>query len=297
MGTFLYYAQALDNTMLVALNDIGTQQAQPTTQVMDKVQQLLDYASTYPQVYIRFYASDMQLHVDTDAAFLVLPKACSRIAGYFRFLNNQVPHIQHHDNNGAIFIECKTLCSVVTSAAESETHGVFHNATKILPLRHLLTDMGHIQTQPTPVRTDNSTAAGFTNKNMIMKHSKTWDMQLHWLQDPNNNKHFKVFWDKGINNGADYHTKHHSTIHHRRVRMDKKYVRDIHQDLQTKINCLFSPKNVTNTLLRGCVHLSHTSVSNSVIQQSLDVTGTSRSTVRPNSKYFGVSASGKLEVC
>ena len=45
------------------------------------------------------------------------------------------------------------------------------------------------------------------------------------------------------------------------------------------------------------VRLSPTSVSNSVVQQSVDVTGTSCLTVRPNSKYFGVSTSGKLEVC
>ena len=88
VGMFLYYARALDNTMLVGLNDIGTQQAEPTTNVMNKVQQLLDYAHTYSQVYIRFYASDMQLHVDTDAAFLVIPKSHSRIVGYFRLLNN-----------------------------------------------------------------------------------------------------------------------------------------------------------------------------------------------------------------
>ena len=228
--------------MLAALNDIGTQQAQPTSNVMNKVQQLLDYANTYPQVYIRFYASDMQLHVDTDTAFLVLPKACSRIAGYFCLLNNRVPGLKHYEDNGAIVIKCKTLRSVLTSAAESETHGAFINAKKIITLRRLLTEMNHIQSQPTPVCTDNSTSAGFANKNMIMKQSKTWDMQLHWLLDPSNDNHFKVFWDRGRNNGADYHTNRHSTIHHRRVRLDRKYVIDIHKDLRAKINCMFSQK-------------------------------------------------------
>ena len=56
VGTFLYYARAIDNTMIIGLNYIGTQQAQPTTNVMNKVQQLLDYAHTYSQVYIHFYA-------------------------------------------------------------------------------------------------------------------------------------------------------------------------------------------------------------------------------------------------
>ena len=154
--------------MLPALSDIGTQQAQPTVKVLDKIQQLLDYANTYKHVYLCFYASDMQLHVDTDAAFLVLPKARSRIAGYFRLLSNN-----KYVDNGPILIECRTLRSVVTSDAESETHGVFHNEKKVLPIRHILKEIGHPQHSPTPIRTDNSTSAGYVNKNMQMKHSKT----------------------------------------------------------------------------------------------------------------------------
>ena len=112
-------------------------------------------------------------------------------------------------------------------------------------MRHLVIAMGHIQTNPTPLRTDNSTATGFANKNMIMKQSKTWDMQLHWLRDPTHKQQFGVFWDNGRNNGADYHTKHHSTIHHRRVRLDRKYVRDIHNDFKHKINCMLLKQKVT----------------------------------------------------
>ena len=47
----------------------------------------MDYIATYPDVSIRYYASDMQLHVDSDAAYLVLPKACSRFDGYFQLTN------------------------------------------------------------------------------------------------------------------------------------------------------------------------------------------------------------------
>ena len=212
--------------MLTALNDIGAQQALPTQKVKQKVQQLLDYANTYQDVFVRYYASDMQLHVDTDAAFLVLPKARSRIAGYYRLLRHtDSPHFK--DDNGPFYILCKTLRSVVTSAAEAETHGVFHNAKKTIPIVHTLTHMGHKQKQPTPIRADNSTAVGFVNRNMQMKQSKTWDMQLHWLRDKQNTDYFNVFWDKGSNQSADYWTKHHPTVHHRHVRQERKFVRDI----------------------------------------------------------------------
>ena len=70
---------------------------------------------------------------------------------------------------------------------------------------------------------------GFVNKKMQMKASKTWDMQLHWLRDKENMKSFKVFWDKGSNQGGYYWTKHPPTVHHRRIRLERKYVRDMSQ--------------------------------------------------------------------
>ena len=69
--------------MLPALNQIGVQQAQPTQLILKKIQRFMDYANTYQHAYVRFYASDMQLLVDSDVAYLVLIKARNRIAGYF----------------------------------------------------------------------------------------------------------------------------------------------------------------------------------------------------------------------
>ena len=116
---------------------------------------------------------------------------------------------------------------MVTSVADAETHGVFHNEKQNIPIVHILTHTGHKQRQPIPIRADNSTSVGFVNRNMQMKQSKTWDMQLHWLRDKQNTSHFNVFWDKGSNQGADYWTKHHPTVHHRHVRQERKFVRDI----------------------------------------------------------------------
>ena len=226
VGTFLYYGRALDYTMLSAINTIATQQAMPTQLTMQRAQQLLDYAYTYAKVFVRFYASDMQLEVDSDAAFLVLPNSKSRIDGYFRLLHHQnSPHCCHVDN-GPILVEVLTVKSVLTSAAEAETHGVFHNAKLVLPLVHMLKEMGHPQRHPPRIRTDNSTSCGFANNNIVLKRSKFWDLKLHWLRDKQSHTFFSVFWDKGNNNGADYFTKHHPTFHHRHIRKERKYVRD-----------------------------------------------------------------------
>ena len=47
-GALLYYAQAVDCTMIAALGSIATQQASPTANTIQKIKQLLDYAATHP---------------------------------------------------------------------------------------------------------------------------------------------------------------------------------------------------------------------------------------------------------
>ena len=57
----MYYARAVNPTMLPALNEISTQQAKPTEQAINKCNHLLDYAATYPNAVIRYHASNMAL--------------------------------------------------------------------------------------------------------------------------------------------------------------------------------------------------------------------------------------------
>ena len=87
-GSFLFYGRAIDYTVLPALNEIASTQAKPRETAKKKAQQLMDYLHTYPDAFLRFYASDMILHVENDAAYLVALKARRRIAGYF--------HLSHH---------------------------------------------------------------------------------------------------------------------------------------------------------------------------------------------------------
>lgn len=243
IGSFLYYARALDGTLLPALNTAGTTQALPTQATLAQIQRIQDYAATYPDVVLRFYASDMILHVDSDAAYLVLPKARSRIAGYFR-LENEIRKNRHSPPNGAILIECKTIKHVVSSAAEAETNALFHNAKTSIPIRQILIAMGHPQ-PPTPIKIDNTTALGYVNDNIQLKKSKAWDMNCYWLRDREEQKQFNIFWERGnsehtINEG-DYYTKHHPTTYHRHIR--PRYVLD-------RLN------NVCSSIikLRGCIN-------------------------------------------
>ena len=48
VGTFLYYGIAVDNTMLVALSTIASEQSSATYNTAKKITQLLNYLSTHP---------------------------------------------------------------------------------------------------------------------------------------------------------------------------------------------------------------------------------------------------------
>jgi hypothetical protein len=83
VGSFLYYARAIDPTILMALSDISTQQNKPTENTKKRVDQFLDYMATHPMAKIRYKASDMVLNIHSDASYLSAPKARSRTGGYF----------------------------------------------------------------------------------------------------------------------------------------------------------------------------------------------------------------------
>ena len=80
IGVILFYARAVDDTFLVALSELATA---PTEATMKAITRLLNYAATHPDASILFRASDMILYVDSDASYLSVSKARSRVAGYF----------------------------------------------------------------------------------------------------------------------------------------------------------------------------------------------------------------------
>jgi hypothetical protein len=69
LGSILYYAQAVDITVLMALSSIAIKQSKGTTNTMEKAKQLLDYLATYPDATIRFRASDMIMNVNYGASY------------------------------------------------------------------------------------------------------------------------------------------------------------------------------------------------------------------------------------
>jgi hypothetical protein len=204
----------MDPTILMPLNDIATEQTNATEKTQAATNQMLDYLATHPDATIRYRASDMILNIHSDASYLSVSNARSRLGGLF-FLGNKSP--EHETLNGSILNVAAIIKNVVASAAESEIGACFHNAQSGAPLRVTLTELGHTQ-PPAPLRMDNSTAYVIVNETIKQKRSKAMDMLYHWLTDRVCQKQFDVYWRPGRENLGDYHIKHHSAQHHKDMR-------------------------------------------------------------------------------
>jgi hypothetical protein len=232
IGTLLYYARAIDSTMLVALSTLSSAQSKGTEATAKAVTHLLNYCAWHPDAILRYYASDMYLHNHSDASNLSEPRARSRAAGY-NWLSSRPKHPTETPDpnstppllNGAIHVHCSIMKMVVASAAEAELGALFYNGKDVAYLRNILQALGHPQ-GATPIQTDNSTAAGIANDTVKQRRSKSFDMRFFWVRDRVNQGEFLVHWRKGSENRADFFSKHSSAAHHRRMR--PLYLRDSH---------------------------------------------------------------------
>ena len=64
------------------------QQAAPTENTLRAAIKLLNYAATHPDACVQYRASDMVLHIHSDASYLSETEARSAVAG-FLFCNGQ----------------------------------------------------------------------------------------------------------------------------------------------------------------------------------------------------------------
>jgi hypothetical protein len=69
-GTLLYYARAVDPTLIMPINILASEQSTATNVTADKVIKLLNYWNTHPETKIRNHSSDMILHIHSDASYL-----------------------------------------------------------------------------------------------------------------------------------------------------------------------------------------------------------------------------------
>ena len=209
IGSLLYYARAVDNKLLATLSTISAQQSKATENTAKAVNQLLDYVTTYPSDGITYRASGMVLAAHSDASYLTEQQARSR-AGAHIFLAEDDPIPRQ---NGPVLTLSQIIKYVMASAAEAELAALYNTAREMIPLRNALEEMGWKQPR-SPIQTDNSTATGFIHDTIVQKRIKMIWMRLHWLRCRAAQGQFRFYWDKGVTNMADYHTKHHPPAYH-----------------------------------------------------------------------------------
>jgi hypothetical protein len=69
-GTILYYARDVDPTLIMPINVLASEQSKATAVTADTIIKLLNYCNTHPETKIRYHASDMILHIHSDASYL-----------------------------------------------------------------------------------------------------------------------------------------------------------------------------------------------------------------------------------
>ena len=185
----------------MGLNTIASQQENATARTAELVTHLLNYCETHPNAVVTYDASDMILHIHTDASFLSEPKAKSRARGYF-FLSDFTKDPTNAMHNTPIHILCQILRNVLASAGEAELAAMFENSQMGAIIRATLHDIGHKQ-PPTPLRTDNTTAAGIVHNTFKLVRSRNVDMRFHWIRDRSELGQLYVYWDRGENNYGD----------------------------------------------------------------------------------------------
>jgi hypothetical protein len=225
LGMLLFYARTIDSTMLPTIGTLASQQAHGTKATLEALTQLFNYCAMNPHTKAHFIASDMILHVHSNASFLSAPKAWSCFAGY-HFLSHRPcnPSILPNSNepppphNGTINVPCQIMHKVLSSAAEAKLAGMYYNGKEAC-LVHVvcLEELGHPQPAML-IQTDSSTATtGIATDTVKQKRSKVIDMHFYWIRDHVRQGQFHVFWKCGHMNKADYYMKHHPAKHHQLV--------------------------------------------------------------------------------
>jgi len=153
VSVLLYYARAVDSTLLAALGTIATQQAKSTHDTMEAITQLLNYCATHPDATIQYHASNMILWIHSNASYLTAPKGQLCTTGY-HFLSTRptmMPTVADPPppDNGPIDVLCQIMHLVLASAAKAKLGTLFLSAKHACPLCIALQELGH--DQPTTV--------------------------------------------------------------------------------------------------------------------------------------------------
>ena len=92
LGSLLFYARALDLSVLTAVCQLSSHQSNPTQHDLSAAHRLLNYVSSHSNPQKTIHRSSMALWACTDASFLSRPKSGS-VAGCSVGLGDPAPYL------------------------------------------------------------------------------------------------------------------------------------------------------------------------------------------------------------
>ena len=116
--------------MLVSHGMLASAQSKGTETTMEAAIQLLNYCATHPDAIIRFHASDMILHIHSDASYLSASGARSQYTGYFPLSTNigdTAPSLdaQPPPFNAPVLVNSAIIKAILSSTAEAKLGALF----------------------------------------------------------------------------------------------------------------------------------------------------------------------------
>ena len=112
---------------------------------------------------------------------------------------------------------CAILRFVIASATKEELGALFLNCQEGMIFKLTLEDLGHKQPK-IPVHCDNATAVGVANNTIKRQRLQAMEMRNFWTCEKDAQNVYSFQWHPGMENLADYQSKHHPGAHHTTVR-------------------------------------------------------------------------------
>ena len=197
VGSILYYAKAMDMTVLMVLSSIASEQTKGMERTLEKAYQVLGYLALHPDAVVRFRASDMVLNIHSDASYLSEPKARSRACGHF-FMGSVPSDCKPIKLNGAFHTLCSILRCVVASAAEAELSALFMNCQEGIIFKTTLKNLEHPQPR-IPIHCDNATAVGIANNTIKRQRSRAMEMKHRKCFHLSGTPEWRISWTTKAN--------------------------------------------------------------------------------------------------
>ena len=186
--------------------------------------------------------------VHSDASFIVEWDGKSNFGGVF-YLGWHQRDDKEQKINGTIEVTASVLPLVVILVAEAEMGGAFYNGKKAMIFRLPLDEMGYKQ-GPTTIYVDNNTASGICNNTINRQRSRSMNGQNFWLIDQVKLGRLRIVWAPGLENRANYFTKHFPAAHHRAVRPYYVHMPNLPRTIRKVIR---ETNKTVSARLRGCV--------------------------------------------